>query len=471
MMQSAHSLPRRVLVAATLALPITLSCVAEPPPAGAIKTALDTYVATPDPSYRYTIEKTLNEESYTAYMVRMQSQTWLTPDQVDRVAWMHDVEVIVPTKLRSEVGLLFIGGGANGRDIPDSVNSELAKIAVASGSVVTELGQVPNQPLTFKDDPDKRARTEDALIAYTWDKFLRGGDVNWLARLPMTKSAVRAMDTITDVCLKESRVAVKQFVVAGGSKRGWTTWTTAAVDKRVKAIVPIVIDMLNVRPSFQHHYQAYGYFAPAVKDYVEAGIMDWQDTPRYTELLKVVEPYEYRSRFTMPKLLLNAAGDQFFLPDSSQFYFDDLPGEKYLRYVPNADHGLKESDAYETLLGYYALILADADRPKFSWTSAGEGKLAVTVQDKPKEVRLWQASNPKARDFRMDTIGKGWKSTILKPDDTGSYVANVPKPDKGWTAFMIELTYDTAAKVPIKLTTNVEVTPRALPFPPYVPKR
>ena len=30
----------------------------------------------------------------------------------------------------------------------------------------------------------------------------------------------------------------------------------------------------------------------------------------------------------MPKFVLNAAGDQFFLPDSSQFYYDELKGPK-----------------------------------------------------------------------------------------------------------------------------------------------
>ena len=60
-----------------------------------------------------------------------------------------------------------------------------------------------------------------------------------------------------------------KFVVSGASKRGWTTWTTAAVDKRVVAIIPIVIDLLNVEPSFEHHWQAYGFWAPAIKDYVE----------------------------------------------------------------------------------------------------------------------------------------------------------------------------------------------------------
>ena len=34
-------------------------------------------------------------------------------------------------------------------------------------------------------------------------------------------------------------------MIGGESKRGWTTWTTAAVDKRVFAAMPIVMDMLD----------------------------------------------------------------------------------------------------------------------------------------------------------------------------------------------------------------------------------
>ncbi len=36
-------------------------------------------------------------------------------------------------------------------------------------------------------------------------------------------------------------------------------------------------------------------------------------------MLEIIDPYEYRDLLTMPKLVLNSAGDQFFLPDSSQF--------------------------------------------------------------------------------------------------------------------------------------------------------
>ena len=66
----------------------------------------------------------------------------------------------------------------------------------------------------------------------------------------MTKAAVRAMDTATEFLAKEG-VRLEKFVVSGASKRGWTTWTTGVVDKRVVAIAPLVIDMLNLTPSFK----------------------------------------------------------------------------------------------------------------------------------------------------------------------------------------------------------------------------
>ena len=75
---------------------------------------------------------------------------------------------------------------------------------------------------------------------------------------------------------------------------------------------------------------------------MEQRLLDRLNTPEFKALMRIEEPYQYRDRLTMPKLILNASGDQFFLPDSSQFYFDGLRGEKHLRYVPNADHSLGE---------------------------------------------------------------------------------------------------------------------------------
>ena len=429
-------------------------------------TALDRYLRAADSSYRYQLVSTIPGTAHTAYVLEMTSQTWRSPAEVDRTAWKHWLTVIKPDTVKRSIGFLFIGGGNNASKPPDRADLWLRDMAVNTGSVTAELRMVPNQPLTFAGE--KKPRSEDALIAYTWDKFLRGGDDQWPARLPMTKSAVRAMDTVTAFCAAPERggVKVERFVVAGGSKRGWTTWTTAAVDSRVVAIVPMVIDLLNVIPSFEHHYAAYGFYAPAVKDYEDLRIMEWKDTPRYRELMRIEEPWEYRDRLTMPKYIVNSAGDQFFLPDSWQFYFDGLKGEKYLRYVPNTDHSLRGSDVRDTVAAYYESILTGRARPRFTWKIEKNGTIRVKTVDPPSEVKLWQATNPDKRDFRLMTIGQAYTATTLAAQGNGTYVASVPKPSKGWTAYFVELTYPSGGKHPLKFTTGLRVMPDTLPFKP-----
>ena len=47
-------------------------------------------------------------------------------------------------------------------------------------------------------------------------------------------------------------------IVSGASKRGYSTWHVAAVDPRVIAMVPIVMDELNFAENVQHHYRSLG---------------------------------------------------------------------------------------------------------------------------------------------------------------------------------------------------------------------
>jgi PhoPQ-activated pathogenicity-related protein len=280
----------------------------------------------------------------------------------------------------------------------------------------------------------------------------------------MTKAAVRAMDTVVSHCAGE-RVTVDSFVVAGGSKRGWTTWTTAAVDRRVVAIAPLVIDLLNIVPSFQHHLAVYGYYAPAVADYEEAGLMDKFRTPEFRALMAIEEPFEYRDRLTLPKFMVNATGDQFFLPDSWQFYFRQLAGPAALRYVPNADHSLRGTDAWFSVLAWYNAILTNAPMPRFTWDIDGDGAIHVRASDPPSSVTLWQATNPGSRDFRLSTIGAKWKGAPVEAQGDGEYVARVPRPFRGFTAYMVEVTFPSGVPVaPFKFTTGVKVVPDIEPF-------
>ena len=87
--------------------------------------------------------------------------------------------------------------------------------------------------MVFATDPLQKARSEDAIIAFTWNHFIQDtSQPEWLLRLPMTKAVVRAMDTVTAFSLSvDPAYNIKDFYIAGASKRGWTTWTTAAVDK------------------------------------------------------------------------------------------------------------------------------------------------------------------------------------------------------------------------------------------------
>lgn len=447
--------------------------VAEAAKAQSERTALDEYVAAPDPNYSYRLVNRVAGKGQTTFILEMTSQAWLTTNEVDRPLWTHSMVIVKPDDVANSKSLLFIGGGANGGNPPKGADGNLVHIAIATKSVVSELRMVPNQPLVFAGETE--GRKEDSLIAYTWDKFLRTGDKEWPARLPMTKSAVRAMDTVTAFCgsAEGGNVKVDGFVVAGGSKRGWTTWATAAVDKRVVAIVPIVIDVLNVIPSMRHHYAAYGFWAPAIGDYTAMRIMDWDSTPEYQALMRIEDPFSYRQRYTMPKFIINACGDQFFLPDSSQFYFNELPGVKYLRYVPNADHSLKGSDAYQTLHACYRAVIENRPLPQFSWTLEKDGAIRVTAKDKPSEVRLWQATNPDTRDFRLDTFGPKWESSVLNDQGGGVYIGQVSPPAKGWTAFLVELSFPTGITEPFKFTTQVRVLPEVTnhKFVPQGPSR
>ena len=430
------------------------------------QTALDKYVAAPDPNFKYELARTAAGRGYTQYIYDLTSQKWRSEKDVDHPIWHHWLTIIVPDKVsKTTTGFLYLTGGAINSDPPEQPDPLITAIATATGTVTAELRGIPNEPLLFTGET--KPRTEDAAIVYTWDKFMRGegGDVNtWPLRLPMTKAAVRAMDAVTAIA-KTKGATVDHYVVSGASKRGWTTWTTAAVDKRVVAIIPLVIDTLNFEKALDHHYSVYGAWAPSLADYTEMKIFDWIGTSQLKKLDAIEDPYSYISRLTMPKYIINSGGDQYFLPDSSQFYWKDLKGEKALRYVPNTKHDLNGSDARESAGAFYAAIVNNEPRPQMDWSFEKDGSIRVKTVTKPTQVVMWQANNPKARDFRLDTIGKAYTSTVLDDKGGGVYIAKIDKPDPGWTAFFIEVTFPTKTSS-IKITSGVKITPDTMQFGP-----
>jgi PhoPQ-activated pathogenicity-related protein len=422
-------------------------------------------VHAPDSHYHYQLVEKKRVPGCRDYLIHMTSQQWLTPAQVNHSVWEHWVRIYIPDTVSSTTGLLYILGGSinDPRPKPDH---DLETLATLTHTVTSELFDIPNEPLTFTSDPFG-PRNEDQIIAYTWRKFIDTGDSAWPLRLPMTKAAARAMDTVASFAAskKAGMHRVDRFVVTGASKRGWTTWITAAVDPRVVGIAPMVIDLLHVIPSFEHHYRAYGFWAPAVKDYYDEHLMEELGDSRFQELMDLVDPYSYRDRYTMPKLIINAAGDQFFLPDSSHFYFDALPGEKHLLYEGNTDHSLKGAEVNQSIEAFYQSVVEGDKRPNLDWTFEPDGSIRATTDATPLTVTLWQAVNPNHRDFRVEAIGQAYQTSPLAPQSHGVYHARVPKPEKGWTAFFIEFTFPGPGRYPVKFTTAVRVLPDTEPFP------
>ena len=451
-------------------------------PDAAGQTALDTYVAAPDLSYSWTHNPAndLSGPGYTGYVLDMTSQTWRTPSEVDYPVWKHWVNVIVPNTAPTDTALLFIDGGRRKTLPPTVADSDAVSLAMSMNAITVHLPTVPNQALEFFGDGV--SRTEDEIIAYTYDKYLNGDGDTWPALLPMVKSAVAAMDATQEFTTQQfgPTQAVDDFVVTGASKRGWTTWLTGAYDagpsnpgdQRVKAIMPWVIDVLNIDEQMVHHKKAYegvtenmyGGYSVEVHDYVDLNVMDRLGTTEGQALLDIVDPYEYRDRFAnMPKYMVNGTGDEFFVPDSAQFYFDDLPGDKYLRYVPNVGHGAA-ANALDSITAFYEAVIAGADMPDFSWALEDDGKAIRLLIDSlgdadGVEVKMWQATNPENRDFRWyGGDGPLWSDTVLGELGLGEYLGEIVPPDTGVTAFMLEMTFDRGTSLdPYIFTTQVSV--------------
>ena len=111
---------------------------------------------------------------------------------------------------KTEHGLLLIAGGANRKDLPTRLKRDvLLFCAVANhvGTTMTVLPQVPDQPLVD-------GLTEDALIAFIFKKFMESDDPSWPCLLPMTRSAIRAMDTAPAQTRETLDVKIEKFFVA-----------------------------------------------------------------------------------------------------------------------------------------------------------------------------------------------------------------------------------------------------------------
>jgi len=404
--------------------------------------ALEAYVARADDSYYWDVQYQRKVGDFTGVHLKLTSQTWRTN------VWRHDVHIVEPAKVRHpEIAFLFVTGSGDGT----AYSGMLAELAERAGAVAAVITSVPNQPLYG-------GKKEDALIAYTFAEYLRSGDQTWPLLFPMAKSAVKAMDAVQAYEQKEHQQKIEKFVVSGASKRGWTTWLTGAVDPRVTAIAPMVIDMLNMKVQTQWAAKVYGKQSEQIRDYTDLDLIDHMDDPRMVELRSWVDPYSYRTRYTMPKLLLLGTNDRYWTVDSLRHYWNDLPAPKLVFQTPNAGHNLGGGkQATETLAAFFQMVADKQELPTMEWrlNDGGTPHLHVKVNRPAKAIHLWTADAGN-RDFR----GSQWESRDL-PIKPGSSVADadIEKPATGYRAFMGEVVLTSSTGNEYKLSTQVQVVP------------
>ncbi|SHF22229.1 PhoPQ-activated pathogenicity-related protein [Mariniphaga anaerophila] len=398
------------------------------------ETALESYIENSDKSFTWEQKDSHEADGVKIYNLLVTSQQWR------EYTWRHQVAVIVPNEVKYDGALLFITGGSNKDEMPnwkkpdDRNISALKLVAERNNAVVAIVFQVPNQPL-YGD------MTEDELISYTFHNYRKDKDFTWPLLFPMVKSAVRSMDAVQAFSKETLNHNINRFVVSGASKRGWTTWLTGASDSRVEAIAPMVIDMLNMPKSITYHLDAWGSYSIQIQDYVNLGIAQDVNTPDGQELATMVDPYSYRKKLTMPKLIFNGTNDEYWPADAIKHYLDEIPGENYLHYVPNAGHGLGDKkQAIQALSSFFATTLQKKKYPACSWTMEKDGEQIVlkikASGDKLSGIVLWTADSDD-RDFRDNEFVSAPQNT--EPSD--EIIVHVNYPESGFRAFYIDLLY------------------------------
>ena len=395
-----------------------------------VPTALLEYVDRPESVYGWELRDETSTPHGVVYDIDLTSQRW------QGIVWRHVLQVFEPSKVQyPEHVLLFVSGGSNGKRPGNGDVERGLTLAKMTGARVAVLSQVPNQPLFD-------GRLEDDLITETWLRYLETGDATWPLLFPMVKSAVKAMDAVQALAAEQWQGTVEGFVITGGSKRGWTSWLTPVADKRVVATAPIVIDVLNFQPQMRHQLDTWGEFSEQIYDYSSKGLIKLEnETEREMALREMVDPYTYRSRLALPKLIVNGTNDPYWVVDAMRFYWFDLVGPKYILQVPNAGHGLEGGRelAYSTLSAYFRHIASGTPLPDITWKhESGNSGLEVRVEssEPPKAARVWSARSD-IKDFR----GAKWAAQPMV-ERNGAWVGTVARPEQGHVALYGELQFE-----------------------------
>lgn len=225
------------------------------------------------------------------------------------------------------------------------------------------------------------------------------------------------MDAVQEFSKQTLNHQIKRFVVSGASKRGWTTWLTAAADKRVVAIAPMVIDILNMPVNLDYQVQMWKEYSIQIEDYVKLGIPQTARSEKGEAITTMVDPYSYRRKLTMPKMLFMGTNDAYWTVDAIKHYIDSIPGQNFVHYVPNAGHDLGDKkQAMAALSAFFGATLANTPyticTPRITYSKKGITLKVDASADVLVDAMLW-STNSTDTDFRNDT----WEGKVLRSNE------------------------------------------------------
>lgn len=371
--------------------------------------------------------------------ITFQSQVWRS------IPWRHRLIVKAPAVLsRPDYVVLNLTGGDGGVDREAAAQ----RLADALGIRVAILTRVPNQPLFD-------GRSEDDLLSFTLDQYRRSGDPSWPLLFPMVSSVVKGIDVLAHT-LEQRDLKV---VLVGASKRGWTTYLTAAVDPRIAAMVPTVFEMVAMQRQIALARARYGRDSDKIRPYTALGLTDSLLEPRVAKMISWIDPVHYAQRFTMPKLVLLGANDPYWVVDSVREYWSQLPGPKLLRILPNVGHGvLSESAAQDAIVSFVRAVIGGKKLPSASWRFSSVANGVAILSGEGDETltgcEVWRATS-KTGDFRGAKFGSNPCEVL---DGGRRFKATVPVEKGVNTAVFAELTTKEAGGGdPISLSTESQV--------------
>ncbi|KAK5584604.1 hypothetical protein RB653_006218 [Dictyostelium firmibasis] len=452
---------------------------------------LKNYVEKKDPNYKWNLNATYDTNfNSKIYILELTSQQWMKDHSNDSI-WKHWLTICVPNDYDStlKIGHLHIIDGMNQNwttPALQSLSPFSMDICNQTSAITSTLYQVPNQFITFENDGIPRQ--EDDIVAYTWRKYIDSKVSDWVSLLPQTKAGTAAMTAIQEFGKQKSFYNIEKFVVSGASKRGWTTYGLAMIgEKRLAAAVPMVIGVPNLVKDIKEQMISFGNWSWALNSYINQGIPSFFDTEYFKVVTDIVDPINYLDVMeSIPKFIILTVHDEFFVPDSTKFYYNQIKGEKRLALF-QTNHGVSTFKGVSTEVSkYFKLISKNQQRPELTWNivyssdnNSGTINMKVIKGGTPSKVVVYSVNtfSKTKRDFRMFTCFSdscyqnftgSWQTHSIDLTSNNSYSFTISKPiNGGWTAFYFDVEFKNSNGENIaNVNTELAIVPNLYPFPP-----